>query len=118
VAVANGDQISNVGIYNSLPIRIDTEQFIIDCYNIQLGGYDFVLGVNWLSSLGPIIWDFNNLKMKFWRNGRRIIWTSLNKPSEQPRLHTLSAPDSMENVLQAFSQLFPGASRVSTKKKI
>jgi predicted aspartyl protease len=65
VAVANGDQISNVGIYNSLLIWIDTEQFIIDCYNIQLGGYDFVLGVNWLSSLGPIIWDFNNLTMKF-----------------------------------------------------
>jgi predicted aspartyl protease len=31
VAVANGDQISNVGIYNSLPIQIDTAQFIIDC---------------------------------------------------------------------------------------
>jgi hypothetical protein len=117
VAVANGDQISNVGIYNSLPIWIDTEQFIIDCYNIQLGGYDFVLGVNWLSSLGPIIWDFNNLTMKFWRNGRRIIWTSLSKPSKQPRLHTLSAPDSMENVLQAFSQPFQEPQGLSPKRK-
>ena len=92
VAVANGDQISNVGIYNNLSVQIDTEPFIIDCYSIKLGGYDFVLGVNLLSSLVPIIWDFNNLTMKFWRNGRRIIWTSLSKLPQQLRLHTLSAP--------------------------
>ena len=55
VAVANGDQISNVSIYNNLPVQIDIESFIIDCYSIKLGGYDFVLGVNCLSSLGPII---------------------------------------------------------------
>lgn len=46
VTVANWDQISNVGIYNSLLIRIDTKQFVIDCYSINLGGYDFVLVVN------------------------------------------------------------------------
>jgi hypothetical protein len=42
VAVANGDQISNVGIYNNLPVQIATESFIIDCYSIKLGGYSFV----------------------------------------------------------------------------
>ena len=65
VTVANGDRISNVGIYNNLRVQIDTKIFNINGYNIKLGGYDFVLGVNWLSSLGPIIWDFNNLTMKF-----------------------------------------------------
>jgi len=55
VVVANGDQISNVGIYNNLSVQIDIEPFIIDGYSIKLEGYDFVLGVNWLSSLGPII---------------------------------------------------------------
>ena len=52
VAVANGDQISNVGIYNNLAIQIDIESFITYYYSIKLGGYDFVLSVNWLSSLG------------------------------------------------------------------
>lgn len=46
VAVANGDQISSVGVYNNLLVEIDTEFFTIDCYNIKLGGYDFVLGIN------------------------------------------------------------------------
>jgi predicted aspartyl protease len=73
VTVANGDRISKVGVYNGLTVQIGIESFIIDCYGIKLGGYDFVLGVNWLSSLGPIIWDFNNLIMQFWRHGRRIL---------------------------------------------
>ena len=107
VTVANGDRISNVGIYNNLRVQIDTEIFNIDCYSIKLGGYDLVLGVNWLSSLGPIIWDFNNLTMKFWRHGRQIIWTSLGKPRpDQPRLHTLSPTATMEALLTSFSHLF------------
>ena len=66
-----------------------------------------MLGVNWLSSLGPIIWDFNNLTMKFWRHGRQIIWTSLGKPRpDQPRLHTLSPTATMEALLTSFSHLF------------
>ena len=88
-------------------MQIDTEIFNIDCYSIKLGGYDLVLGVNWLSSLGPIIWDFNNLTMKFWRHGRQIIWTSLGKPRpDQPRLHTLSPTATMEALLTSFSHLF------------
>ena len=106
-----------MGIYNNLSVQIDTEPFIIDCYSIKLGGYDFVLGVNWLSSLGPIIWDFNNLTMKFWRNGRRIIWTSLSKPPQQPRLHTLSALESMDNLLQTFSSLFKEPQGLPPKRR-
>jgi hypothetical protein len=70
VTVANGDQISNVGIYNNLPVQIDTESFIIDCYNIKLGGYDFVLGVQLVKLARTDYLDFNNLTMKFWRNRR------------------------------------------------
>lgn len=51
VTIAKGDRISNVGIYNNLRVHIDTKIFNIDYYNIKLGGYDFMLGVNWLSSL-------------------------------------------------------------------
>ena len=51
VAVANADGISNVGIYNGLIVQIGTKSFIINYYNIKLGGYDFVLRVNWLSFL-------------------------------------------------------------------
>jgi hypothetical protein len=74
VAVLGGPQISNVRSCHNLQISIGPEQFTIDCYSIPLGDYDIILAVNWLSSLGPIMWDFANLTMKFWRHGRPILW--------------------------------------------
>lgn len=32
---------------------------------LTLEGCDVVLGVDWLGTLGPILWDFINLAMKF-----------------------------------------------------
>lgn len=38
-----------------------------------LGGCDVVLGVSWLSTLGPILWDFLKLNISFDYNGRAIL---------------------------------------------
>jgi hypothetical protein len=41
-----------------------------------LGCYDFILSVNFLSTLGPILWDLDVLTLIFWREeGRRVQWT-------------------------------------------
>lgn len=40
-------------------------QFEADFMVIPLGGHDVVLGVQWLSRLGPITWDFQKLEMEF-----------------------------------------------------
>jgi hypothetical protein len=32
--------------------------FVTDCYTFLLEGFDAILGVQWLKSLGPIVWDF------------------------------------------------------------
>jgi hypothetical protein len=34
-------------------------------FSIQMGGYDIVLGVEWLHALGPITMDFEELYMRF-----------------------------------------------------
>jgi hypothetical protein len=36
-----------------------------------------VLGIHWLRSLCPIIWDFSKLTMEFSLLSQRIVWTSL-----------------------------------------
>ena len=50
----------DVGICRNLQLSVGRGKFHIDCYSIPLGNYDIILGINWLSSLGPIIWDFEN----------------------------------------------------------
>ena len=42
----------------------------IDFYIFTLNGVDAILGVNWLQTLGPILWDFKAKSMDFNQNGR------------------------------------------------
>jgi hypothetical protein len=43
-----------------------------------LGDYDMVLGVQWLGTLGPVLWDFARHKLCFTRSGKRITWTGID----------------------------------------
>jgi len=70
VMVANGDKVRSPGVCLATLVTIDTETFSIDCFALDLGGFDLVLGVQWLRTLGPIVWDFGALAMSFWYNGR------------------------------------------------
>ncbi|XP_066320654.1 uncharacterized protein [Miscanthus floridulus] len=74
VTVANGDRLACEGIARAVPIRIADEDFIITCVGLDLGGFDFILGFDFLRTLGPILWDCTALTMAFWRNGRRVTW--------------------------------------------
>lgn len=40
---------------------------------LPLGCCDLILGVQWLTSLGPIHWDFNKLRMELSISGRRFV---------------------------------------------
>ena len=50
---------------------------MVDCYSIPLDCYDMVLGVTWLRTLGPILWDFDDLCMAFNHHGRRVLWKGI-----------------------------------------
>uniref|UniRef100_A0A452XR88 Peptidase A2 domain-containing protein n=1 Tax=Aegilops tauschii subsp. strangulata TaxID=200361 RepID=A0A452XR88_AEGTS len=72
VIVANGDRLRYHGLARDVPITIGDEHFTITCAGIDLGCFDFILGVDFLRTLGPILWDFDALTMTFWRLGRRV----------------------------------------------
>jgi hypothetical protein len=60
VAVANGERLTSPGSCQNLRICIEGELFDIDCYGLTLGSFDMVLGIQWLESLGPILWDLGS----------------------------------------------------------
>jgi len=47
--------------------------FSTDVMLVSLGNWEMVLGVQQLASLGPILWDFEKLKMEFKYGGQRVV---------------------------------------------
>lgn len=41
------------------------QEFSSSCFGINLGEFDIVLGMDYLWTLGPILWDFEDLCMSF-----------------------------------------------------
>lgn len=111
VTVTNGDRLTCHGVARQVPVLIGDEPFSINCVGIDLGCYDFILGVDFLSTLGPILWDFAVLSLIFWREGgRHVQWTGIGasgpaNPQLHPHLACSSAPSSPETPASCSSPL-------------
>ena len=112
VIVANGDRVSCASLARDIDIRIVDEHFSINCYTIPLDCYDMVLGVRWLRTLGPILWDFDDMCLAFWRRDRRVLWHGLDSSwtalAAASRLHGVRAaePDLLALLLDDYNDLF------------
>jgi hypothetical protein len=63
-----------VGIARNVPLVVGSQSFAITCVGLDLGCFDFILGVDFLKTLGPLLWDFEAMTLSFWRQGQRIFW--------------------------------------------
>jgi hypothetical protein len=104
VKVANGERISSKGQITAT-LTIGQEKFATTCYSLPLDGFDLVLGVQWLRSLGPVVYNFDTHTMAFWRKGRLVQLTGVGDSvlgfgsMDKNR-------DCMEELLSSFSDLF------------
>jgi hypothetical protein len=64
-----------------------------------------VLGVQWLVTLGPILWDFGRQTMALIHNGRRLVWNAADTCAPAPSLHTVTG-DLLEELLAHFTGVF------------
>lgn len=55
VLVANGDRMPYEGVTRDVVLATSMEEFSISCFGINLGGFDIILGVDFLRMLGPIL---------------------------------------------------------------
>jgi hypothetical protein len=106
VSIANGDWVACAGVYRATRIFIDQEEFILDLFMIPLEGYDLVLGVHWLHTPGPILWDFDRARMSCWRDDHRIVWQGVTRRRQQTVAYSLAAQDLMALLLQEFDDIF------------
>ena len=50
---------------------------VTDFLVLPLKGCDAVLGVQWLITLGAIVWNFQELSMQFNWKGKQMVWKGM-----------------------------------------
>jgi hypothetical protein len=113
VTVANGDKDACCGLARDVALRICDEFFTVDCYTIPLDCYDPVLGVSFLRTLGPILWDFEDICMAFWHGGKRVLWKGVDSARwdialTTSRLNSINKEECplLDNFLDSFEDVF------------
>lgn len=108
VAVANGEHLPSSESCEQVLVHHSSNCFLGNFLLLPLVGFDLVLGVNWLSTLGPIWWDFNTLTMQFYLSGRKVSW-SREKPSKNVALNAIqpiSNQNFLDSLLDEFTAIF------------
>ena len=76
-------KISLQGFLIYVQISLQGFPIYVDFYLLPLGEYDVVLGAQWLSTLGPIVWDFSKLQMKFFLQDKEVALQGLTIPEDK-----------------------------------
>ena len=78
VKVADGNTIKTLGVCHGVTIIIQGFTFVVDFNVLHLRGSAMVLGTQWLSTLGAIIWDFKLLIIRFCYLGKEVFLQGLH----------------------------------------
>ncbi|KAL4346612.1 hypothetical protein GQ457_17G009440 [Hibiscus cannabinus] len=73
VIVADGGRLSTLGLCSNVEWKAQGHSFVTDFLILPLKNSDAVLGVQWLSTLGPIRWDFSKMAMEFKHDGKEVV---------------------------------------------
>lgn len=108
VALPDGGKMASNGVSRNLHMMIHGYEFSANFFSIPLEGFDIILGIHWLKSSGPILWDFRVRKMVFKVNNRLIKWHC--ESPEPIALTALGAsgylaPD-FDDLLGSFADIF------------
>jgi hypothetical protein len=73
VTLADGGILTCKSKCSNVKLTIQDQELRADFYLLLLGDYEVVLSIEWLRTLGNVLWNFSKLTMKFTLNGKRVI---------------------------------------------
>ncbi|KAL0412969.1 UNVERIFIED_CONTAM: Retrovirus-related Pol polyprotein from transposon.6 [Sesamum radiatum] len=82
IMVGNGASLRCSGVCHGVPLLLQNHCFDVSLFVIPIYGADVVLGVQWLSSLGPFVSDFSIPSMQFYHSGQLV--TLSGQPASTP----------------------------------
>lgn len=83
VTIADGGQVCGEKMINNFSWTMQGHKFEANVILFPLAGCDLILGMHWLKTLGPIVWDCANLTMEFVLGGKKIKLEACNQPKNQ-----------------------------------
>ena len=90
VQVANGNHLVSQYECRDFSWKIDDKEFKTAVRTLPMGGYDLVLGVDWIGSFGLVTFDYKKLLLQFQYQGKRVTLKG-NSHSNNPRIQQMSA---------------------------
>ncbi|XP_058754567.1 uncharacterized protein LOC131627728 [Vicia villosa] len=81
VTGGGGHKLEAAFICRGFKWQLQQAQFTADVIVLPLVCCDLILGIQWLKSLGPLLWDFDKLQMEFSTNGRKFVLRGAKTPS-------------------------------------
>jgi hypothetical protein len=95
IMIANGGSMKCGGNCENVRLQIGDYHLKSHMFSIDMGGYDIVLGANWLRTLDPILMDFRDLTMQFDQEGHQYKFQGITVSSPE-----IISSHRMENLLK------------------
>lgn len=73
VVVVDGTRLFSSAVISNFTWQMQGTEFHSEVRLLPLGGCDMVLRVQWLTTLGPVLWDFKELRMEFQHQGKKHV---------------------------------------------
>lgn len=70
--IADGGKVKSSGCCKDMTLSLGGYKCLVDLYAFPLGGCDAMLGVLLLSSVSPVLWDFQLLTMEFSKGAQKF----------------------------------------------
>ena len=68
----NGASVSSNAICPNVHWRINQDSFKFNLKVMELGGWDIILGMDWMTHFSPITFDFQQLRLSLHNEGNEI----------------------------------------------
>ncbi|KAJ8543214.1 hypothetical protein K7X08_005737 [Anisodus acutangulus] len=101
-SLADGNSVPISGMCKGLEWLLHSLVFRVDFLLLPLGTCDMVLGVQWLSDLRDIMFNFKKLTMKFKYDGKMFSLEGITPKSQLAMVKTSTLQKSNEDQVQLF----------------
>ncbi|MCI23956.1 RNA-directed DNA polymerase (Reverse transcriptase), partial [Trifolium medium] len=88
IKLGDGSCSRTKGSCVDMGVNIEGVSFVLNAHLFDLGVVDMVLGMEWLSTLGDMIVNWNTQTMSFWYNKQ---WVTLKGMDEQHMMNSLQS---------------------------